>query len=78
MSPFHLYISFRLTLWVAWVPLESPLAYNIYLFNLRIANHILIENNKDNKGVLWVVGDTTSVNCMVINRCGMTGHKGVL
>ncbi len=42
MSSFNLYISFHLTLWVACVPLESPSAYNIYLFNLRIANHILI------------------------------------
>ncbi len=24
------------------MPLESPLAYNMYLFNLQIANHILI------------------------------------
>ncbi len=25
------------------MPSESPLAYNMYLFNLRIANHILIK-----------------------------------
>ncbi len=25
------------------MPLESPLLYNMYLFNLRIANHILIK-----------------------------------
>ncbi len=32
------------SLWVACMPLESPLAYyNMYLFNLRIANHILID-----------------------------------
>ncbi len=43
MSSFHLYILFHLTLWVVCVPLESPLAYNMYLFNLRIANHILIK-----------------------------------
>ncbi len=41
-TAFHLYISFHLTLWVACMPLESPSAYNMYLFNLRIANHILI------------------------------------
>ncbi len=43
MSSFHLYISFHWTLCVACVPLESPLAYNMYVFNLRIANHILIK-----------------------------------
>ncbi len=43
MSSFHLHISFHLTLWVACVPLESPSAYNMYLFNLQIANHILIK-----------------------------------
>ncbi len=25
------------------MPLESPLEYNMYLFNVRIANHILIK-----------------------------------
>ncbi len=40
----HLFIcTFHVTLWVACVPLEDPLAYNMYLFNLRIANHILIK-----------------------------------
>ncbi len=44
----HLYItmitiSFNLTLWVACMPLESYSAYNMYLFNLQMANH-----NKDN------------------------------
>ncbi len=43
MSSFHLYISFHFTLWVVCVLLESPLAYNMYLFNLRIAHHILIK-----------------------------------
>ncbi len=43
MSSFYLYISFRLTLWVASVPLESRLAYTMYLHKLRIANHILIK-----------------------------------
>ncbi len=43
MSSFHLYISFHLTLWVACMPLESPLEYNMYLFNLQIANHMLIK-----------------------------------
>ncbi len=42
MSSFH----FILTPWVACVPLESPLAYNMYLFNLWIVNHILIKFNK--------------------------------
>ncbi len=42
MSSFHLYISYHLTLWVACVPLESPLAYNMYLFSLRIAKYISI------------------------------------
>ncbi len=37
----HLFIcTFHLTLWVACVPLESPSAYNMYLSNLRIVNHI--------------------------------------
>ncbi len=27
------------------MPLESPLGYNMYLFNLWIANHILIKIN---------------------------------
>ncbi len=43
MSSFHLYILFHLTLWVASVPLENPLEYNMYLFILKIANHILIK-----------------------------------
>ncbi len=43
MSSFHSYISFHLTLWVACVPLESLISYNMYLFNLRIANHKLIK-----------------------------------
>ncbi len=43
MSSFHLYISCHLTLLVSCVPLEIPLAYNMYLFNLRIVNYI----NKD-------------------------------
>ncbi len=52
MSSFHLYISFHLTLWVACVPLESPSAYNImYLFNLWIANHVLIKTFKNEKRV---------------------------
>ncbi len=33
----------NLTLWVACVPLEIPLAYDMYLFNLWIANHTLIK-----------------------------------
>ncbi len=53
LSCFYLYISFHLILWVACVPLESTLAYNIYLFNLRNANHILIKiNNKDKETYL--------------------------
>ncbi len=32
-----------MTLWVFCVPLKSPLAYNMYLFNVRMANHILIK-----------------------------------
>ncbi len=40
---FHLYISFNLTLWVACIHLESPLTYNMYLFNPWSINHI----NKD-------------------------------
>ncbi len=28
------------------MPLESPSAYNMYLFNLWIANHILIKNKE--------------------------------
>ncbi len=43
MSYFHLYISFDLTFWVAYMTLESSSAYKMYLFNLRIANHILIK-----------------------------------
>ncbi len=43
LSYFHLYISFRLTLWVACVPLESSLAYNMYLSNLQIEIHMLIK-----------------------------------
>ncbi len=50
MSSFHLYISFHLTLWVACVPLESPSGYNMYLFNLHIANHILIKKIEAESG----------------------------
>ncbi len=42
----HLFIctfNFHLTLWVACLPLESPSACNMYLFNLWIANHLLIK-----------------------------------
>ncbi len=49
MSSFHLYISFHLTLCVTCVPLESPLAYDMYLFNLRTANHILIKIFEEKK-----------------------------
>ncbi len=36
------------------MPLESPLAYNMYLLNLWIANHILITDNavKDNHSIV--------------------------
>ncbi len=35
------------------MPLESPLAYNMYLFNLRIANHILIKIY--NRGLIGLI-----------------------
>ncbi len=36
-------ISFHFTLWVFLRAFRKPLPYNMYLFNLRIANHILIK-----------------------------------
>ncbi len=70
MSSFHLYISFHLTLWVACVPLESPLAYNMYLFNLRFANHIVIKiqkihfKNKDTFTVIILYPQTLSIGVL--------------
>ncbi len=40
ISYYLLIYTFHLTLWVACIPLESPLAYNMYLFYHRIANYI--------------------------------------
>ncbi len=44
MLSFHLYISFHLTLWVACLPLESPLAY-VFIQSSDCKSYI----NKDNK-----------------------------
>ncbi len=43
MLSFDFYILLHLTLWVACMHLESPLVYNMYVFNLWIANRILIK-----------------------------------
>ncbi len=43
MSSYNFYISFHFTLWVSLRAFIKPLPYNMYLFNLRIANHILIK-----------------------------------
>ncbi len=40
MSSFHLYISFHSRLWGGLRAFRNPLPYNMYLFNLWIANHI--------------------------------------
>ncbi len=46
------------------VPLEIPSAYNTYLFNLRIANHILVRGLAGLKSDL-LEEDPTSVYTMV-------------
>ncbi len=48
MSSFHLYISFHVTLWVACVPLESPLAYKyVFIQSSDCKSYINKDNNKD-------------------------------
>ncbi len=52
------------------MPLESPLAYNMYLFNLRIANHILIKIIKNTLYVLSVGGHCHLVSNVEDWPCG--------
>ncbi len=57
------FISF--TLWVACMPLENPSAYNMYLLNLRITNHILIKKKEDNKDLSKYVRSTSFVTSKI-------------
>ncbi len=45
-NPFICTFYFICTLWVACMLLENPSAYNMYLFNQLITNHILIKKRR--------------------------------
>ncbi len=66
---------------MACVPLESPSAYNMYLFNLQIVNHVLIKILKKIKNITMGNDDAGDIHyditlsnedAMCTSQCIMT------